>query len=111
MDTGLILKVAGVGLIVSVLYQVLSKTGRERNGNACFRDRNSYCAFNAGRGNCHSAEYDKITVWALDTELNDDGGMKNPKDTLQTSVRRLIYKKIISNDVSLKVLCSTGWRD
>ena len=29
MDTGLILKVAGVGLIVSVLYQVLSKTGRD----------------------------------------------------------------------------------
>ena len=29
MDTGLILKVAGLGLIVSVLYQVLSKTGRD----------------------------------------------------------------------------------
>lgn len=29
MDAGLILKVAGVGLIVSVLYQVLSKTGRD----------------------------------------------------------------------------------
>ena len=27
MDTGLILRVAGVGLLVSVLYQVLSKTG------------------------------------------------------------------------------------
>ena len=29
MDTGLILKVAGVGLIVSVLYQVLNKTARD----------------------------------------------------------------------------------
>ena len=29
MDTGLILRVAGVGLLVSVLYQVLSKTGRD----------------------------------------------------------------------------------
>lgn len=29
MDTGLIFKVAGVGLIVSVLYQVLNKTGRD----------------------------------------------------------------------------------
>ena len=29
MDTGLILKVAGVGLIVRVLYQVLNKTGRD----------------------------------------------------------------------------------
>ena len=43
------------------------QNGKRRDGNACFRDRNSYCAFNAGRGNCHSAEYDKITVWALDT--------------------------------------------
>ncbi len=29
MDTGLILRVAGVGLLVSVLCQVLSKTGRD----------------------------------------------------------------------------------
>ena len=29
MDTGLILRVARVGLLVSVLYQVLSKTGRD----------------------------------------------------------------------------------
>lgn len=29
MDTGLILRVAGVSLLVSVLYQVLSKTGRD----------------------------------------------------------------------------------
>lgn len=29
MDTGLILRAAGVGLLVSVLYQVLSKTGRD----------------------------------------------------------------------------------
>ena len=29
MDTGLILRVAGVGLLVSVLYQALSKTGRD----------------------------------------------------------------------------------
>ena len=29
MDTGLILRVAGVGLLVSVLSQVLSKTGRD----------------------------------------------------------------------------------
>ncbi len=29
MDTGLILKIAGIGLLVSVMYQVLSKSGRE----------------------------------------------------------------------------------
>jgi stage III sporulation protein AC len=29
MDVGLILKIAGIGLIVSVLCQVLSKNGRE----------------------------------------------------------------------------------
>ena len=29
MDVGLILKVAGVGLIVSVIYMILAKAGRE----------------------------------------------------------------------------------
>lgn len=29
MDVALILKIAGVGLLVSVVYQVLSKSGRE----------------------------------------------------------------------------------
>ncbi len=29
MDVGLIFKVAGVGLIVSVLHQILSKSGRD----------------------------------------------------------------------------------
>lgn len=29
MDVGLILKVAGVGLLVSAAYQILSKSGRE----------------------------------------------------------------------------------
>jgi stage III sporulation protein AC len=29
MDVALILKIAGVGLLVSVVYQVLSKTGRD----------------------------------------------------------------------------------
>ena len=29
MDVGLVLKVAGVGLIVSVAYQILSKSGRD----------------------------------------------------------------------------------
>ncbi len=29
MDVGLLLKVAGVGLIVCVVYQVLTKTGRD----------------------------------------------------------------------------------
>lgn len=29
MDTGLILKVVGVGLIVSISYQILVKTGRD----------------------------------------------------------------------------------
>ncbi len=29
MDVGLLLKVAGVGLIVSVAYQIMSKSGRD----------------------------------------------------------------------------------
>jgi stage III sporulation protein AC len=29
MDVALILKIAGVGLLVSVVYQILSKTGRD----------------------------------------------------------------------------------
>lgn len=29
MDTGLVFRVVGIGLIVSVAYQILSKTGRE----------------------------------------------------------------------------------
>lgn len=29
MDTGLVIKVVGVGLLVSVSYQILSKTGRD----------------------------------------------------------------------------------
>lgn len=29
MDVGLVLKVGGVGLLVTVLYQILSKSGRE----------------------------------------------------------------------------------
>lgn len=29
MDVGLVLKVAGVGLLVSVIYQILSKSGRD----------------------------------------------------------------------------------
>jgi len=32
MDVTLILKIAGVGLIVSVVYQVLVKSGREEQG-------------------------------------------------------------------------------
>ena len=33
MEIGLILKIAGIGLIVSVLTQVLSKNGREDHAN------------------------------------------------------------------------------
>ena len=29
MDTALVLKIAGIGLLVSVMYQVLSKSGRD----------------------------------------------------------------------------------
>ena len=32
MNTALVLKAAGIGLLVSVMYQVLAKSGREEQG-------------------------------------------------------------------------------
>lgn len=67
MDTGLILKVAGVGLIVSVLYQVLSKTGRDEMAMLVSVTGIVIVLLMLVGEIGHSAEYDKITVWALDT--------------------------------------------
>ena len=45
MTIELIFKIAAVGILVTILGQVLKHSGRERTGISCFSGRSFYCAF------------------------------------------------------------------
>lgn len=46
MDINILLKIAGVGILIAVVHQILSKAGREDQAMMTSLARNDYCSYN-----------------------------------------------------------------
>jgi stage III sporulation protein AC len=51
MDIDLLLKIAGIGILVAVLYQILTKAGREDQAMMTTLARNGYCTYYCSKRN------------------------------------------------------------
>lgn len=51
MDINIIFKIAGIGILIAVVHQVLSKAGREDQAMMTSLARNCYCSYNAYKRN------------------------------------------------------------
>ena len=51
MDVNILFKIAGIGILIAVVHQVLSKAGREDQAMMTSLARNSYCSYNAYKRN------------------------------------------------------------
>lgn len=45
MDIDLLFKIAGIGIIIAVLHQILTKAGREDQAMMTSLARNDYCSY------------------------------------------------------------------
>ena len=51
MDIDLLIKIAGIGILVAVLYQILTKAGREDSSYDDYIGWNGYCFSNSSTRN------------------------------------------------------------